>query len=117
MFSVLREVIFHKFGNSRADIILMGSDGGLLTDSRTICDAFNDYFVNVAAQIFQPSSPCADTIDPNYSSIVLQPCFVIEMTTSVEISMIISSLKFDSASECDHISTKFCGRAILFFRM
>jgi hypothetical protein len=38
----LWEVIFHKFGNSRADIILMGSDGGLLTDSRTICDAFNE---------------------------------------------------------------------------
>jgi hypothetical protein len=36
------------------------------------------------------------------------------MTTSVEISVIVNSLKSDSASGCDHISTKFCKRAILF---
>jgi hypothetical protein len=68
------------------DIIRTGSDGGLLCDPRTIFDAFNDYFVNVAAQICQPSSLSADTIDANYSSIPSRPCFVIEMTTSVEIN-------------------------------
>jgi hypothetical protein len=114
LWTVLREVIFHKFGNSHADIILTGGNDGLLTDSRTICDTFNDYFVNVAAQICQPNSLSADTIDANYSSILSRPCFVIEMTTPVEISVIINSLRSDSASGCDRISTKFCKRAILF---
>jgi hypothetical protein len=35
------------------------------------------------------------------------------MTTPVEISVIINSLKSDSASGCDYTSTKFCKRAIL----
>jgi hypothetical protein len=102
---------------SHADIILMGSDGGLLTDSRTICDTFNDYFVNVAAQIFQQSSPCADTSDPNYSSIVLQPCFVIEMTTFVEISMIINSLKSDSHLDVITSQSSSAKELYFFFRM
>jgi hypothetical protein len=95
LWTVLREVIFHKFGNCHVDIILTGSEGDLLTDSRTVCDAFNDYFVTVAAQICQPSSLSANTIDANYSSILSQPCFVIEMTMPVETSVIINSLNSD----------------------
>jgi hypothetical protein len=55
-----------------------GSDGGLHTNSRTVCDAFNDYFVNVAAQICQPSSLSANPIDANYSSILSRPCLLLK---------------------------------------
>jgi hypothetical protein len=78
LWTVLREVIFHKFGNCHVDIILTGSDGGLHTNSRTVCDAFNDYFVNVAAQICQPSSLSANPIDANYSSILSRPCLLLK---------------------------------------
>jgi hypothetical protein len=108
LWTVLGKVIFHNFIGSHTDVILTGSNGGLLT---TIFDAFNDYFVNVAAQICQPSSLSADTIDANYSSILSRTYFVIEMTTPLEISVIINSLKSDSASGCDQKELFF------FFRM
>jgi hypothetical protein len=79
LWTVLKELIFHKFGKNHVDIIRTRSDGGVLTDSRTICDCFNDYFVNVAAQICQPTSLSADTIEANYYRILSRPCFVIEM--------------------------------------
>jgi exonuclease III len=113
LWGVLKEVIFHKFDDNRTNISL-SLNGGLLTDTKTICERFNDYFINVAAQICRPSSEYEETISNNYLSTLARPCFRIESTTSLEISGIINGLNSDSASGCDRISTRFCKRAVLF---
>jgi exonuclease III len=114
LWGVLKEVIFHKFSNGHANIVLSLDNGQLLTDSKAICNKFNDYFTNVAAQICQQGLDYETTVDTNYMSTLTRPSFVIEPTSGLEISGIINGLKTESASGCDLISTRFCKRAVLF---
>jgi hypothetical protein len=96
----------------RSDSLL--TDSSIKHISRDDNENISMIILLTAAQICQPSSLSADIIDANYSRILSRPCFVIVITIPVEMPVIINSLKSDLASECDHISTKFCKRAILF---
>jgi hypothetical protein len=84
-----------------------------LTDTRKICERFNDNFINVATQICRASSEYEKAISKNYLGSLSRPGIQIESPTSLEI-LGINGLNSESASGCDRISTRFCKRAVLF---